>query len=460
MKRGNAALVTAGVLTVAAGGLWIGTKGLPWRSSSREAELTLSATKAAAPWTMAQLRELIDAVRSAEQEGLRPADYKFSELEAAAASGRAAPRVDAIATAAAAALAHDYAAGRVKNRHRFNWYIDYAGPDRAELAARITEARERGQLGSWLAGLLPTSPDYRSLRAALANTSRDDGQRRDRIIANLERWRWLPQDFGTGDQLYVNLPTYQLQVISNGEVTQTYRAVIGATDMPTPVLSATVRQVIANPDWIVPASIVRRSHLTPGSSSRYIFKTRPNGTLRVRQKPGPGNALGRVKIEFPNAHAIYFHDTPSKSLFGANARAFSHGCVRVQDIEALALSLVARPDRFTTALAGDKTRSFSPARVWKANIIYLTLVAAADGSLSDVGDPYKMDEKLAAALQGRKPPRPALAPNPATPSAMVSPRPARTIPMPEPSPEVDQRAPEPANDDVEAAPAAGNQQQP
>lgn len=456
MKRGSAALVAAGLLTVGVGGLWIGAKELS-RLSSRSAERAQGATEPAAPWTMGQLRELIRAVRSAEQEGLRPSDYELDDLEAAATAGRGGPGVDAMATAAAAALAHDYAAGRIRNRHRFNWYIDYAGPDRAGLTARASAARERGQLGAWLVGLLPTSSDYRALRTALAATPASAGQRRDRIMANMERWRWLPRDIGAGDQLYVNLPTYQLQVIANGQVTQTYRAVIGATDMPTPVLSATVRQVIANPDWIVPASIVRRSHLTPGSSSRYIFTTRADGTLRVRQKPGPGNALGRVKIEFPNAHAIYFHDTPSKSLFGANDRAFSHGCVRVQDIETLALSLVSRPDRFTTALAGDKTRSFSPAGTWKATIVYLTLVPAAGGALRDVGDPYAMDERLAAALQGRRLPRPG--PTRTTPSAEPTPRRQRPAAVATPVGHAEARAPDPVDAQAEAArPATANRQ--
>jgi murein L,D-transpeptidase YcbB/YkuD len=212
----------------------------------------------------------------------------------------------------------------------------------------------------------------------------------------MERWRWLPRDFGQGDQLYVNLPTYRIELRHDRETLAGYNAVIGATDMPTPVLSAPVKQVIANPDWIVPASIVRKSHLRPGG--RYEFSTRPDGSVRVRQKPGPGNALGRVKIQFPNKLAIYFHDTPSRGLFGASMRAFSHGCVRVQHIEALASSIVRDPERFETALAGTKTRSFSTARPLRANIVYLTLVPRADGGLADVGDPYKMDAKMAAAL--------------------------------------------------------------
>lgn len=354
------------------------------------------------PWTGPQLRDLIDAIDGSAQQGLRPGDYDRAALKIALGAQGASRSIDALATHAAQTLAHDYAAGRIHNRHRFNWYIPYAGPSPAALGDQIVKARQAGSLRDWLDGLLPDEPDYAALRSALARTPADDVRRRERIEANMERWRWLPRSFGTGDMLYVNLPTYRLDVIENGGRTASYRAVIGATDMPTPVLSAEVRRVVVNPDWIVPHSIVLKSHLRPGASSRYEFSTRPDGTVRVRQKPGTGNALGKVKIEFPNPLAIYFHDTPSRSLFGRDVRAFSHGCVRVQHVDALAASLVGDADRFAAALAGDQTRSFATARPWRATIVYLTLVRNMDGNLTDVGDPYKLDEPMAEALEGRK----------------------------------------------------------
>ncbi len=371
------------------------------------------------------MEDLLGAVEQADAEGLRASDYRVEALRAAAGQRHHAS-IDALANTAALALAHDFAAGRVRNRHRFNWYIDYGGPGTAELERGIIAARTQGKLNEWLNGLLPTAPAYRALRDALASTAPDDRDRRDRIRANMERWRWLPRDFSSADQLYVNLPTYRLDVVQRGHTIASYRAVIGAIDMPTPALSVPVRQVIANPDWIVPQSIVRRSHLRPGASSKYIFTTRPDGTVRVRQKPGPGNALGRVKIVFPNPLAIYFHDTPSRSLFGASERAFSHGCVRVQNIAALAASLVARPDRFGDALAGTQTRGFAPAHGWQANIAYLTLVPDEAGRLVDVGDPYRMDELLAGALDGRA--APGKAPAPLAPAVPKS----ATEPLPEP----------------------------
>lgn len=354
------------------------------------------------PWTQAQLRELLEQVDDAPAEGLRAKDYERDALKTTVDAGQTGPDADALANRSVAALSHDFALGHLRRRSRFNWYIDRDGTDAASLYRDMEKARADGRLGDWLHGLLPADPQYVALRQALADSS--DEAYRDRIKVNLERWRWLPRDFGQGDQLYVNLPTYRLEVKQGGETVQRYNVVIGATDMPTPALSSAVRTVIVNPTWIVPPSIVRKSHITPGNK-KYVFTT-INGQVRVKQKPGAGNALGKVKIEFPNPLAIYFHDTPSKSLFAAEVRAFSHGCVRVQNVQALAAFLADRGGRFDEAYAGDATRGFSVKHPWRANIVYLTLVAKPDGSLADVGDPYKMDAAIADALAGRKPVKP------------------------------------------------------
>lgn len=401
VNRVRTAVTSLGLIALACIGAFDLLQSAPSsRAVGSDEERAHAAAERRPSWTKAQIGELLSAIRGAGAEGLQPSDYNLEALQRASGRGATGPVLDALAGAAAASLAHDYAAGRIRNRHRFNWYIDYVGPDADQLVVLADAARARSDLQAWLAGLLPSNRQYRALRQALATTP--DGDRRDRILANLERWRWLPRDFGRGDQLYVNLPTYRLDVIRAGRTVASYKAVIGAVDMPTPALSSAVRQVIVNPDWIVPASIVRKSHLRPGSSNRYVFSRRPDGTLRVRQRPGPGNALGKIKIEFPNKLAIYFHDTPSRSLFGASERAFSHGCVRVQNIEGLASSLVDDQGRFAEALAGGKTRGFSSATPLQANIVYLTLVAETSGAITDLGDPYSMDEELAAAVTGRR----------------------------------------------------------
>ncbi len=387
------------------------------------------------PWQLAELQALLDAINRTAAEGLRPEDYQRTALQNAIDAGDLGPDIDRIATRAAQSLAHDFAKGHVRRRSRFNWYIDNDGPDDAALARQVDAARSAGKLGRWLTELLPTDPQYAALRDALASTSASDEARRNKIKVNLERWRWLPRDFSAGDQLYVNLPTYELEVRRNGQRVSSYNVVIGATDMPTPTISTQVRQVIVNPSWIVPPSIVRKSHLRPGASSKYVFTTLADGRLRVRQKPGAGNALGKVKIEFPNSMAIYFHDTPSRSLFSASERAFSHGCVRVEHIEELAGYLVDNDPLFTKAMASERTRAISVPKGWRANIVYLTMISRPGEGVVALRDPYRMDEALSAALLGRKlaKPQAALALSGSGPKANSTPP---TTPMPRTPPPV------------------------
>jgi L,D-transpeptidase YcbB len=388
------------------------------------------------PWTKAQLGELLDQVDDAPAEGLASKAYERDALRETVGKGVTGPDADALANRSVAALSRDFALGHLRHRNRFNWYIDRDGTDAASLYRDMETARADGRLGDWLHGLLPANPQYVALRQALADAPASDEAYRDRIRVNMERWRWLPRDFGKGDQLYVNRPTYRLEVKQGGETIQRYNVVIGATDMPTPALSSTVRTVIVNPTWIVPPSIVRKSHITPGNR-KYVFTTGPDGKPRVKQRPGAGNALGKVKIEFPNPLAIYFHDTPSKSLFAAEVRAFSHGCVRVQNVQALAAFLADRGGRFDEAYAGDATHGFAVKHPWQANIVYFTLVAKPDGTLADVGDPYKMDAAMADALAGRKPVKsPVLAKSNVVPPSKTAdaPLPAPVLPLTVPDP--------------------------
>ena len=340
------------------------------------------------PWTAPQRAALQEAIRGADAEGLRSEDYRVTAQDD-----------DARATGQALALAHDYAAGRIRNRARFGWHVDHPAPSPAELAAALIAARGEDRLGAWLASLLPGAAPYAALRTALADAT--PGAERNRIRANMERWRWLPRDYGAApDRLLVNLPTYRLDVIRGGATRASYRVVIGAPETRTPTLSATVARVIVNPSWIVPPSIVRSSHIRPGGA--YAFTALPNGQVRVRRRPGAGNSLGKVKIEMPNSMAIYLHDTPAKALFERDARAFSHGCVRVQHVDALAASLLDDGPRFAAAYAGGTTRSFPVTHPWPVDIVYLTLDTKPGEAPVALGDPYGLDAPMAAALDGKR----------------------------------------------------------
>ena len=162
-------------------------------------------------------------------------------------------------------------------------------------------------------------------------------QKIDRILANMERWRWLPHDLGRS-YVMVNIPDYTLKVVHDGQVEWRTKIVAGKPRTPTPLLTASMDSVLVNPSWYVPQSIIQNELLPLYASDPQIFdrmglevKHGRGGYISVVQPPGAGNALGRIKFNFPNKYQVYLHDTPEKRLFAADRRAFSHGCMRVQD---------------------------------------------------------------------------------------------------------------------------------
>ncbi|QGM46845.1 L,D-transpeptidase family protein [Methylocystis heyeri] len=161
------------------------------------------------------------------------------------------------------------------------------------------------------------------------------------IIANMERWRWLPRDLGD-THVEVNIPGFELTVVRGGSVAHRTRVIVGKEETPTPVFSNALRYIIVNPSWNVPQSIINKELLPKHGGDLSSLAKRgwkvgwSNGRLSVRQPPGEGNALGRIKFMFPNDFSVYLHDTPSRGLFSSQKRAFSHGCMRVEDPFALA----------------------------------------------------------------------------------------------------------------------------
>ena len=159
----------------------------------------------------------------------------------------------------------------------------------------------------------------------------------DHVVANMERWRWLPRDFGK-TYVMVNIPDYSLKVVNNHQLTWRTKIVAGKPQTPTPLLAAAMDNVLVNPSWYVPQSIIQNELLPLYASDPQIFdrmglevKRGPDGHINVVQPPGAANALGRIKFNFTNKFQVYLHDTPEKNLFRAEKRAFSHGCMRVED---------------------------------------------------------------------------------------------------------------------------------
>jgi murein L,D-transpeptidase YcbB/YkuD len=159
----------------------------------------------------------------------------------------------------------------------------------------------------------------------------------DSVLANMERWRWLPRDLGR-NYVMVNIPDYTLKVVRDGSVIWRTKIVSGKPQTPTPLLTAAMDNVVVNPSWYVPQSIIQNELLPLYDNDPHIFermglevKRGPDGNINVVQPPGAANSLGRIKFNFPNKFQVYLHDTPEKRLFAYDKRAFSHGCMRVED---------------------------------------------------------------------------------------------------------------------------------
>ncbi len=248
------------------------------------------------------------------------------------------------------------------------------------------------------------------------------------IAANLERYRWLPPDLGER-RIIVNIPAFRLDAYDGERKALSMRVVVGRelADRRTPVFSDSMSYVQFGPYWNVPRGIALEEILpeartdggylernnyeivrgwgddAPVVNARSLsYAALTSERYRVRQRPGPDNALGRVKFMFPNGFAVYLHDTPAQLLFDEQRRAYSHGCVRVADPAALAeFVLGRRPDWTSSRIAqtlgaGERVRVDLATKI-PVYLIYLTAFEQ-DGALAFRDDLYDRDEALRAAL--------------------------------------------------------------
>lgn len=255
--------------------------------------------------------------------------------------------------------------------------------------------------------------DGRLGRSTLAALNVSAADRARQITANLERWRWLPRAF-PDDRVVVNAAAARLSLFSSGKIALQLRTIVGTPRHPTPVLTARIASLLFNPPWDIPTSIAvkeirPRARRDPSYLARERIVPRgDDGTLR--QLPGPKNALGVIKFEMPNPLDVYLHDTPDKRLFDRAPRFFSHGCIRLEHPQELALLLLRRDpaaaSTISQAIAAAKTYRVPVAPTIPIYVVYFTAVAQADGTVELYNDLYGRDAPLIAALS----PEPATAP--------------------------------------------------
>jgi L,D-transpeptidase YcbB len=244
------------------------------------------------------------------------------------------------------------------------------------------------------------------------------GRTIDLVVANMERWRWLPRELGEpklgNAYVMLNIPDFTLKVMHNGAQAWTTRVVVGKPGkQATPELTETMKFITVNPTWNVPPSIVYNEYLPalqqdPTVLERMGLRLSQNrdGSVHISQPPGAGNALGRIRFNFPNKFLVYQHDTPDKHLFAHDTRAYSHGCMRVQN-----------PDNYAETLLGIALpkENYSAARIKSmygnseidirfptpipVHIVYHTAFVDDAGHLQTRKDVYARDSRLLEVLR-------------------------------------------------------------
>lgn len=257
-------------------------------------------------------------------------------------------------------------------------------------------------------------------------------RRIEQMVMNLERRRWLPDDLGER-YVFVNMADFELKVVDGAHTIHTTRVVVGTPFHRTPVFSDSIKYVELNPFWNVTPSIASKELLPKlkrdpgylGKNGYRLFSGWGAGasevdphsvdwsqvsashfTYKIRQDPGPKNSLGQIKFVFPNTQNIYLHDTPSRQLFQETMRAFSHGCIRVQNPVDLAVVLLKDKDgegwtkeKLTQVIASGEQKTITLPKPLPVHLVYLTAWVNKDGSVNFRDDIYGRDNRLAEGLK-------------------------------------------------------------
>jgi murein L,D-transpeptidase YcbB/YkuD len=288
--------------------------------------------------------------------------------------------------------------------------------DDTHYDAKLAEAVRKFQEGAELkgTGIL----DDKTVKAI--NSPKRDKQI-DTVIVNMERWRWLPRELGApaigNAYVILNIPDYTLKVMQNGAQVWTTKVVTGQPGVhATPLLTETMKFITVNPTWNVPPSIIYNEYL-PALAQDPTVLTRmglkldraSDGSIHISQPPGEANALGRIRFNFPNKFLVYQHDTPNKELFAKEDRAFSHGCMRVQN-----------PDQYAATLLGitEPNEHYTPEKIRgmyghseidlkfptpiPVNITYQTAFVDDGGKLQFRKDVYGRDATMLALLRNSR----------------------------------------------------------
>jgi murein L,D-transpeptidase YcbB/YkuD len=377
-------------------------------------------TEAAALWKV---------VLHAGDQGLDPASFHSAVLSEHGAALAPIER-DLLLSDGILSYADALARGAVPVEDRYD--DEDLQPEPVDVVAALDLAIAAPDPARAIEALAPASAEYSAMRQAYADylalaedgrgpgvgahnphrrprDSAADAQRRVRQLAvNLERLRWLPRRI-PADRVVVDAAVSQLRLFRDDRPVFTTRVVVGEVDKQTPELQAVMRNILFNPPWNIPRSIVAKEILPKLASDRHYLAEhhmRFRGPMAVQQEAGPYSALGRLKFEMADRFDVYLHDTPEKSLFHAADRMMSHGCVRVENPRALAALLLEQsPEAVDKAIDVARTHRRPLPKPMPVFIVYRTAEVESDGSIAYRADPYQRDDEIWERLnRARQPP--------------------------------------------------------
>jgi murein L,D-transpeptidase YcbB/YkuD len=363
-------------------------------------------------------RLVASTLSSAANDGLDPAAYLPAGVTRPVATLAEAARLDRALSRGLAAYARDLR-GHAPPTGAFVYTDPQFPPQAVDGVAALEQVADGPSAQAALDALRPANPIYVGLRTALGRHRHDaspsGGKLEPLILLNMDRARSLPDRFGDR-YVWVDIPAARLTAFDHGAPQVTMPVVVGKREQQTPAMVGRLRYAVVNPYWNRPEDRVRTSIapkvLKQGPSyledqgieilSDWSDAARPVApteiawsdvasgavSLRARQRPGPANMMGAVKLMAPNAMGIYLHDTPFRDLFANSARTFSSGCVRLQDAVRLSRWLLGHD---LPAAAGPETQVALPAPT-PLYLTYFTVLPAQNGELTLRGDLYGLDK--------------------------------------------------------------------
>jgi murein L,D-transpeptidase YcbB/YkuD len=373
----------------------------------------------------AKAQAAIARLAASDAVGLDPADYRVAmpDLQSADAGARppALLRFELALSAKVLTYVLDTTRGRI-DPNRLSGYHDLPRKT-VDLVDALAAIAQSSDIAAYLESRDPDNFQFRALAAELARQRGEDPQgNAAKLRMALEQLRWLPRQLGTR-YVFLNQPAFEVSYFNGAAAPLTMRAIIGKRDAQTYFFTDRIKEITYNPYWNVPRSIVinemlpklwrnasyldRLGYEVSNSRGREVASSAVDWAavatqqiaIDVRQPPGPGNALGRLKIDFPNKHAIYLHDTNQKHLFAREQRALSHGCVRLEHPRELAAALlgtrVADVDRKIATGENQTERVSGDIPVYLA---YFTAWPDAQGNVRYYKDVYDRDAHLAQAI--------------------------------------------------------------